>query len=161
MKAIILRGPLGIGKTTISLALAKQLEAEYFSIDKAIEEYGLDRKDSNFVPEDFIKANNFILPKAKDFLGKGKSVIFDGNFYFLEQIEHLIENIEEKVYIFDLKADLETCIKRDKERQKAYGEQAAKDVHELVSRFNYGIQINTQGKTKEEVLNEILAQLKC
>ena len=42
---IIIRGPLGIGKSTIAKALAEILKAEYIAIDKVLEENGLDRKD--------------------------------------------------------------------------------------------------------------------
>jgi len=157
---IIIRGPLGIGKSTIARALAEILKAEYISFDKVLEENGLDREDDNFIPEDFIKANEIVLPKAKDSLKKGRIVIFDGNFHFKEQIEHLINSLPYKYYIFDLKASIGTCIKRDSERERVYGEKATREVFELVSKFDYGIKIYTDKKTKEEVIKEILSYLK-
>jgi len=62
---VIIRGPLGIGKSTIARKLSKILNAEYISIDKVLEENNLDKADNNFTPEDFIKANEIILPKIK------------------------------------------------------------------------------------------------
>jgi len=156
---IIIRGPLGIGKTTIARALAKILNAEYISIDKVLEENGLDREDNNFVPEDFIKANEIMLPKIRGELSKGKIVIFDGCFYFKEQIKHFQRNLSFKGYIFNLKADVETCIQRDGKRKKVYGEKAAREVHNLTSKFDYGINIDTDKKTKEQVIDEILSYL--
>lgn len=156
---IIIRGPLGIGKSTMAKALARILKAEYISFDKILEENGLDREDDNFVPEDFIKANEIVLPKVKENLKKGKIVILDGNFYFKEQIEHLKKNLLYKCYIFDLKASVETCIERDSKRERVYGEKAVKEVHELVSEFDYGTKINTDKKTEEEVVKEILSPL--
>ena len=156
---IIIRGPLGIGKTTIAKALAKILNAEYISIDKVLEENNLDREDNNFVPEDFIKANEIILPKVKEGLAKGKIVIFDGCFYFKEQIEHLKKNIPKKGFVFNLKAQIETCVDRDSKRDGVYGEKAAREVHELVSKFDYGTNIDTNNKTKNEVVKEILSYL--
>ncbi len=35
---IIIRGPLGCGKSTIAKALSKKLNAKYFAIDKILEE---------------------------------------------------------------------------------------------------------------------------
>ncbi len=156
---IIIRGPLGIGKSTIAKVLAKHLNAEYISFDKVLEENGLDRRDDNFVPEDFIKANEIILSRAKESIKKGKIVIFDGNFYFKEQIEHLKKNLPYKCYIFDLKASVETCIERDSKRRRVYGEKATREVYELVSKFDYGTKINTDKKTEEEIVKEIMGYL--
>lgn len=155
---IIIRGPLGIGKTTISLELSKLLNATYISIDKVLEENGLDREDNNFVPDDFIKANNIILPKAREDLEKGKVVIFDGCFQFKEQIEHLIQNLNFKHFVFDLKAPVNTCIQRDKDRVKVYGEKEAREVFELVSKFDFGITINAEGSI-QEVMDRITYHL--
>lgn len=157
---IIIRGPLGVGKSTIAQKLAKQLNAEYISMDKVLEENGLDRADDNFIPDDFIKADNIVLPKVKEDLKKGKITIFDGCFYFKEQIEHLEKNIPAKGYIFDLKAPLKTCIERDSKRPRVYGKDAAEAVYKLVSKFAYGIPINTQGKSADEVVSEILEHIK-
>jgi shikimate kinase len=150
---IILRGSLGIGKTTVSKKLAEKLKAKVFHIDRVLEENGLDKKDNNFTAEDFIKANKIILPDVKNILEKGKIVILDGCFYFKEQIEHLERKF--KNYVFTLKAPLETCIKRDKGRKKVYGEQAAREVYKLVSKFDYGQIINTEGKSVKETVEEI------
>lgn len=156
---IIVRGPLGIGKSTIARALAKKLKADYYSIDKILEDNGLDKKDDNFVPEDFIKADEIVIPQVLKSLEKGKIVIFDGCFYFREQISHLEKSIPFKGYTFNLKAPVEICIERDKGRKRVYGEGAARAVHDLVSKFDYGINIDTQGKSEKQVLKEILGHL--
>lgn len=156
---VIIRGPLGIGKSTIAKALSKVLKAEYISIDRVLEENRLDKEDNSFIPGDFIAANKIVLPEVKEFLEKDKIVIFDGCFYFKEQIEHLKRNIHYKHYIFNLKAPIEVCIERDKKRKKIYGEQAAREVYELVSKFDYGINIDTNKKTEKEVIKEILSHL--
>jgi len=155
---IIIRGPLGIGKTTIARALAEKLNAEYISFDKVLEENGIDREDNQFVTEDFIKANEIVMPKVRKAIAEGRIVIFDGCFYMEEQIKHIESNLKEG-YTFDLKAPVEVCILRDSKRKKSYGEQAAREVHEMVSKFNHGIAIYTENKTKEQVIEEILAHL--
>ena len=158
---IIIRGPLGIGKTTIAKKLAKEINAEHISIDKILEENGLDKINNDYTPEDFIKANEIVLPKVKQELAKGKIVIFDGCFYFKEQIKHLEESLQAKGYVFNLKAPLKTCIARDKARKRVYGEDAARAVYKLVSGFDYGINIDTENKTEEEVVEFILRRLRC
>ena len=160
---IIIRGPLGIGKSTIAKKLAKTLKAEHLSIDSVLEKYGLDKVDhyEECIPaKNFIKADEMILPEIKEKLKKGKIVIFDGCFYHKEQIEHIIKALSSEHYVFTLKAPLEVCIERDSKRKKSYGKDAAGAVHYLVSRFDYGTIIDTNKKTVEKTVKEILENLK-
>lgn len=64
----------------------------------------------------FLKADRIVLPKFKNIL-KEKNLVIDGNFYHKKQIEDLVKNLKFKHFTFTLKADLEECIKRDKERK--------------------------------------------
>ena len=137
---IIIRGPLGCGKSTIAEKLAQKLGAEYVGVDEVLEKHGLDKvpPDAPCIPaENFIKANEIGIPTAKEKLSGGKVVIFDGNFYHKEAIEHLVNNLPFSHYVFTLKAPLEICIERDRQRAKTYGEDAAKAVFGLVSRLDY------------------------
>ena len=159
---IIIRGPLGIGKSTVAQKLAEELSAEYISIDYILKEHGLDKvKDEKYIPaKNFIKAQEIILPQVKEILGKGKTVIFDGNFYHKEQIEYLIKQLAPiKHHVFTLKASLKTCIDRDSKRHKPYGAGAATAVHNLVARFDYGISLDTENKSADEVIKKILSYL--
>lgn len=159
---IIIRGPLGIGKSTVASKLADILDGEYISMDDVLAKQGLDKVDhyAECIPvENFIKAQESILPEIKEKLGKGKIVIFDACFYHKEQIEHLIQNLPESHYVFTLKAPLEVCIERDSKRKKTYGKEAATAVHKFVSKFDYGIVIETNGKIAEETVKEILSHL--
>jgi shikimate kinase len=157
---IIIRGPLGIGKTTIAKELAMALGAKYISFDKVFEENDLDKIADDFTPEDFIKANEIVLPIIKQCLNEDRIVILDGCFYFKDQIEHLEISLPNKFYAFNLKAPLQTCILRDSRRLKSYGGEAARAVYNLVAKFDYGIDINTDNRTKKEVVAEIMEKLK-
>ncbi len=154
---IIIRGPAGIGKSTISEILAKKIKAEVIHFDKIMENLGLDYiPGEKWIPlNKFLKADKIILPKLKEKLKKGNLVI-EGNFYHKEQIDDLIKNLKSKHFIFTLKASLKECIKRDKNRKDKLGEKAVKDVFKLVSSFNEGRIINTNNKTPEEVVSEVL-----
>ena len=161
--SILIRGPLGVGKTTIAKKLAEILNGEHISVDEVLAENGLDKVDEKLgciPPENFIKADELILPLAKEKLQNGTPVIFDACFYHKEHIEHLLKNLPEPHFIFDLKAPLETCMKRDKGRKKSYGEGAAIAVHSLVSRFDYGTRIETEDKSVDETMEEIMGYLK-
>ncbi|MFA6525415.1 MAG: AAA family ATPase [Patescibacteria group bacterium] len=155
-KLIVIRGPLGIGKTTIAKKLASDLKAECVSIDEILKDYGLE-KDRDYVAEDFIKANEIIIPKLKTILKKN-NIIVEGNFYFQEVLEHLLKNTTGNHRVFTLKAPLEICLARDKQREKSLGPLATEAIYSLVNRFDYGIPIdgrNRIGKIVEEIINNL------
>jgi shikimate kinase len=159
---IIIRGPLGVGKSTVAKALAKELNAKYISIDEKLAEHKLDfiPKDADCISkENFIKVNQLILPLVKNSLSEDLPVILDGNFYHQEQIDDLIENLHFQNHLFNLKAPLSTCIKRDNNREKTLGKDATTAVYNLVNRFSIGIDIETDGKNVPEVVREILEKL--
>lgn len=137
------------------------MNAQYFGIDEVLADHGLDKvyPDAECIPaENFIKANEIILPAAKQALEQGEVVIFDACFYHKEPIEHLIANLPYPHYAFTLKAPLEICITRDAARGKTHGEDAARAVHGLVSRFDFGTVIDATG-TLEDTLRAIRSYL--
>ncbi|MBN1169486.1 AAA family ATPase [Candidatus Micrarchaeota archaeon] len=159
---IIIRGPLGVGKSSIAKRLSKILEAEYVPIDLVLEKLGLDKveKDVGCIPAaNFIMADDHILPTLEKKLREGKAVIFDACFYHKEHIEHLIQHLPYPHYVFSLKAPLEVCIKRDYKRNKTHGNDAAAAVYQLVSRFDYGIVIDVSSKNINQTIKEILSYL--
>ncbi|MBI4016773.1 MAG: AAA family ATPase [Candidatus Aenigmarchaeota archaeon] len=159
---ILIRGALGVGKSTIAQRLAKALHAEYISIDALLEKLGLDKAthyEETIPAKNFIKADEFIMPDVKEKINTGKIVIFDGCFQHKEQIEHLIQNLSVPHYIFTLKAPLEICIERDGKRKNTYGKDAAIAVYTVVSRFDYGTVIDTTNKSIGKTVKEILSHL--
>lgn len=158
---IIIRGPLGSGKSTISEKLAHVLDAEHVHMDEVLEKHGLDKMPPDapcISAENFIKANEIVLPEVKKLLAGGKTIIFDACFYHKEVIEHLVQNLQMPHYIFTLKAPLEFCVKRDRERSKTHGEGAAWAVHSLVSRFDYGNIVDVT-ESLEDAVKDILSYL--
>ncbi|MFA6424034.1 MAG: AAA family ATPase [Candidatus Magasanikbacteria bacterium] len=156
---IIIRGPLGVGKSAISKKLAEILHAEYISIDKILEQYQLDPADPNqeSIPlSSYIKAQEIVLPIAQGALEREQIVIFDSCFYFKEEIEQLIQTLPYDHYVFTLKAPLDVCIDRDSKRDKVYGKEAAEAVHNMVSRFDYGNVIDVN-RNIDFVVEEILS----
>jgi shikimate kinase len=151
---VIIRGPLGVGKTTVAKKLAKALHAKYISIDAILEKNGLDKVKGKCIPAgNFIKANETILSQVRGM------AVFDGNFYHEKQIQHLVRNLRTPCFVFTLKAPLDVCVKRDETRKGKYGKEAAKAVYALVSRFDYGISIDTAKMTPAEVSRKILSCL--
>ena len=157
---ILIRGPLGVGKTTVARALAERLGGLYISVDGILEEHGLDKVEGECITaENFIKANELALPQARKALCEGRAVVFDGNFYHRAQIDHLVDVLPEPHYAFTLKSPLAVCIDRDSKRPRVYGSGAGTAVHNMVSRFDYGVSIDTSEMTLEDVLQAVRGYL--
>ena len=109
--------------------------------------------------ENFLKVNELVLPAARQALAAGRAVIFDGNFYHQGQIEHLLSHLPGPHFVFTLKAPLEVCVERDRHRATVHGEDAAGAVHDLVSRFDYGILIDITSQTEEAVIEMLKTHL--
>lgn len=154
---VIIRGPAGVGKSSIARELEKELKANYISFDEVMSKHHLDTIEGDGIStENFIKANDLVLEGAKKNLKKGNIVIFDGCFYREDQLKHLLENLPFKNYIFTLKAPMKICFKRNTSRSRIMSEQAIKEVHSLVSKKDFGKIIDTTGKSKKEVVKEII-----
>lgn len=150
---IIIRGPAAVGKTTIAKKLARNLNADYFSFDEIMKENKLDIIiDDSISSENFVKANEIIIPMIM----QKEIVVLDGCFYRKEQINHLLNKLKTKFYIFTLDADIAECLKRNKTRKKPMTEDNIKQVHNLVSKTKTGITINTFEKSIQQIVTEIL-----
>jgi len=158
---ILIRGSLGIGKSTIAKKLSKVLNAEYFAVDRILDEYDLTKEwEEGYISQkSFLKANEIIASKAKKFLDKGKPVIFDGNFYWKSQIDDLIKKLNYPKYVFTLKAPLGVCIERDSKRKKVHGKDAAEAVYKKSTEFDYGVIIDISKKSVDQAVKEILSYL--
>lgn len=157
---IIIRGPLGVGKTTVARKLAEKLGASYASIDEVLSELGLDKAEGEGIPVgNFIRANEHIVPLLKESWSTDRPAVVDGNFYHEEQLDHLL-GMSASSKAFTLKAPVEICIARDRDRRTPYGEDAARAVHMMVSRFDAGEVIDVAHLDADQTVAEILERLK-
>ena len=158
---IIIRGPLGCGKTTIAKKLAKTLSAKYFDIDKIILKNNLDKdQEQGYISQrSFIKVNEILAVAAEKFIKKGKPVIFDGNFYWQSALEDLIKRLNWPHYVFTLKVPVEVCLERDKQRKNSLGKDAVEVVYKKINEFDYGINIDAT-KSEKEIIIEIANHIK-
>jgi adenylate kinase family enzyme len=160
MYYIIIRGPLGCGKSTISKELAKIINAKYFEVDRVLDDNNLtsDKEEGYVSQKSFIKANELITQEATNILTEKTPIIFDGNFYWKSQIDDLINRLDFPHYVFTLKAPLKICIERDAKRDKAHGKDAAMVVYNKSTQFTYGTEIDVS-KNINECLKEIINYL--
>ncbi len=157
---IIIRGPLGCGKTTIAKKVAKHLKARHISIDKILDQHNLTQdKERGYISQrSFRKANSRVISLAKKALEKGTPVIFDGNFYWKSQIEDLIKRLPFPHKAFTLKCPLGVCIRRDKLRKETHGRDAAMAVYKKSIEFTYGRVIDVT-KPLSQSLKKIISHL--
>ncbi len=157
MKHIIVRGPLAVGKSTISRELSEELNYKYISLDEVIDSNKLVPSGVDGVPfESFMKANEILRNYAQQ---SEQPLVIDGCFYYQEQIDDLIKKLDEKAVIFSLICSIEECIERDSGRVKVYGEDAARFVHMMVDRVKAGIEIDVTKLSASEAVTAITTEL--
>lgn len=156
-KLIVIRGPLGVGKTTVATVLAQKLNAEYISLDHILDDNNLVTPDTDGIPlESFLTANTIIVDTAS----KSQSTyILDGCFYYQEQIEDLQKKFHEDVAIFTLLSNVETCIARDLKRQKSYGEDSTRYVYGVTTAIHAGVEIDTTDMSVDETVEIIMMNI--
>ena len=159
-KVFIIRGPLGIGKTTISKHVAERINGVYISVDDVLDEHGLSKVDKELgciSLASFLQVNEMVLPGIREFLAEGQDVVLDGNFYHQEQIEDIVQGVSNfPITVVTLTAPLSVCIERDAQRLHSYGEDAATAVFNLVDQVKYGEEVDTVGKSISQVVTRIL-----
>ena len=135
---LLIRGPWGIGKTTIARSLATKI-AQVISIDQILEENDLWRTGRL---SEFLEANSRAVDPARRRLKRGTPIIFDGNFYWKSQVEDLVRRLAFRHIVFTLKAPLWVCIERDSRRDRPQGVQGCREVYAKSTRFEYGIGVD-------------------
>jgi predicted kinase len=156
---VVLRGPLGVGKTTVAERSASDVGAAHISIDRILEERDLERWYGGYISQgSFLRANAFAADRARKFLERGTPVIFDGNFYWRSQVEDLLGRLDYPHYGFTLKAPFEVCIERDSRRAPPHGREAAREVYEKSTEFDWGIGLDA-AYSVETLVREITLYL--
>jgi len=158
---VVIRGPLGIGKSTVSERLAWILGAEYVSVDRILDEPGVEEWDDesgHYSERCFLRTSELAAGRAKTFLDQGTPVIFDGNFYWRSQVQDLIARLKFPHHVFTLKAPLELCVQRDSQRDPPHGREATESVYAKSTEFDWGVGIDAT-RTVESVVREIASYL--
>ena len=157
---VILRGPLGSGKTTLAAGLAERLGGRAISIDRILEVHDLEQWEDDYISEgSFLRANSFAIAEAEPLLRQGRPVVFDGNFYWRSVVEDLLQGLHYPQVVFTLRVPLEVCVARDAGRSRPLGPEATRDVYRKVTTFDYGVPIDASGSV-EATLDLLAAGLR-
>jgi predicted kinase len=156
---LIVRGPLGVGKSTVTARLATRIGGTPISIDRILEEHELEEWEDGFLsPRSFVRANEHAAELGRPVLAAGRQVLFEGNFYFDAQLDDLVGRLRFRHYIFRLDAPLAVCIERDAHRRPPHGAQAAREVYAKSATVERGIGIDAT-LPLEDVVSEIVSHL--
>jgi len=158
---LIVRGPAGVGKSTISKLVSEKINAKVYHYDRIMKGFGY-----NYIPGEkwvplhkFISADKKMIPKFVNLLEKESNLILEGNFYHVEQINNLVSKINFLSVVVTLKGSLETCIKRNKDRGEKMAREVIEEVYSIMPEFKEGIHIDTDDKDVEKIVDEIMNHL--
>ncbi|HEY6238736.1 MAG TPA: ATP-binding protein [Thermoplasmata archaeon] len=150
--AVLIRGPIGVGKSTVSEALAQQIGGSWISIDRILDERGIERWKGGFVSEaSFLRANTFAIAQASDSLARGRPAVFDGNFYWRSAVEDLDRRVGHPLHVFTLKAPLEVCLERNRGRSPPQADEGTRKVYAKATGFDVGVSIDATRPLAETV----------
>ena len=157
---VIVRGPLGAGKSALSRRLAEELGGVVVSIDRILVEHDLERWGSVYITLDsFLAANRYAADAAREVLANGRPAIVDGNFYWREAIDDLLARVPAPSATLTLELPLEECIARDALRVPSPGEEGARLVYAKSTSFPYGIPLDA-APPLDDVVHGALALLR-
>lgn len=135
---LVVRGPLGAGKTTIARAIAIAVSAEVVSVDEIVDREEWDGGSEAL----FLRANEVVAERARPVLARGRPVVVDGNFYWASALDDLARRLPFPHEVFTLRVPLEVCIERDRLRSRSYGAEATREVYAKVSGADRGFAID-------------------
>ena len=159
---VIIRGPLGVGKTSVAKKIAFILSAHYFSIDSIVDSKKVSKiisRDTFIAEKTFLEANKMLVPKVKSLLKRKKIVVIEGSFYRRKALTELVKKCGRKTYVITLSAPLSTCIARDKKRRKSQGKDITKGVYEKFATVKYGKYIDTSTLTVQTTVDHVICHV--
>ncbi|MFT4343788.1 MAG: AAA family ATPase [Candidatus Woesearchaeota archaeon] len=170
-KLIILRGPSGVGKSTVIKELLLHFGKNVAYIPVAHTTYSLIPEEIEFASDNLI---NLMHDNADDlvrnFLKANYTVLTDAIFYHktnnksrLDRLVKIGQRNNAKIYVFDLEASLPTLLSRAKKRARPkdvstdFALIKKKYITFSRNRYKNAIAVSTDNKSVKKIVEEILS----
>lgn len=162
---IVIAGPTGVGKTTLSKMLSKHYNCAYISEDEVTKEVFPDiYKNIEDYPDKVKKAESQLLKRAKEIFASGECVVIDQINLEKEFIEEIKKAFHKHLMLRVLWPPMEITIERDKRREGwTSGENTIKRFYKkyeglksIIGEENY---IDNSHQTPEETLERFIASI--
>ena len=155
---LIVRGPLGSGKTALARRLTEFLDGRYISIDQILDDHQLEEWDGDYISEhSFLDANRFAVGEAEAGLRRGTPVIIDGNFYWKSVVEDLVAQLLHPHLVVTLKVPFSECVARDAGRAYPLGPENVRMVFDKVTSFECGFPLDATGSLEDTTRRAVRA----
>ncbi len=158
---LLIRGPAGSGKTTISLEIFRRLRRErnltsYFSFDRIYLSYFA----SCFNRETMLEASDFMCEMIERQRARTYFGIIDGVFS-RPVYERVRTKLPGNLCTITLKAPLDLCLERNREREgiRKLPDQRVRNIWQQNSQWEIGKVIDSR-KPKEEIIEGIYHKIK-
>ncbi len=159
---IFIRGPIGVGKTSVSRSLYDRLRLNYYN--PFLLEF--DRFRNENVEEQITDLNQqraveLLVHKLNDLIESRCIPIIEGVFYQPELVSYLLNNVYGKSLRIKLFAPVDVCVERNQNRRFSREEFRVVNTWELLQQDEQGeMVIQTQDRTIEHVVDEIFGCFK-
>lgn len=160
---IIIDGPMGSGKSTISKLLQKKLKCALLSMD-VIKKFIHDFQNAEKSSRKFAKYEITSLI-SRAYLKKGISVIIEQSLADSQTISNLIKKSKQKnipFFVFKVDAPLKTRLQRVLKRDKnPLKKSKFLEDHESFnkSKFSYELEFNSEEEKIEEIVKKIVKKI--
>ena len=162
---IVIAGPTGVGKTTLSKMLSMHFNCTYISEDEIAKEVSPDAyKDIEDYPDQLKIVENLLLKRSKEIFDCGRYVVIDRINLEREFIEEMEKTFHKHLILWVLWPPMETTIERDKRREGwTSGEDTIrryyKKYEELKPFIGEKYYIDNRHLTQEETLERFIASI--
>jgi dephospho-CoA kinase len=162
---ILIAGPTGVGKTTLSKMLSEHFNGTYLSEDEIAKEVFPDvYLYIEDYPDELKITENQLLKRAKEIFDSGRYVVIDKINLEMEFLEEMKKTFHRHLTLWVLWPPMETTIERDKRREGwTSGEDTVRrfykkyeELKPIIGEKNY---IDNEHQTPEQTLERFIVSI--
>ena len=147
-KAIIMKGPSGVGKSSVSELICKNHNYKHCDADEFKWTFSHSRSKERTEIGEYL---GYVY--AKELIKRGHNVVIEA--IPMEKLNGLLRKHKYKVIWINLGASLKQCIKNNATRKKkGYDKKVICEVYDKLSKQK-GIIIDAEGKSVRQIYNEV------